>query len=145
MSSGIEFSVDTFPVVIMRVVGPYTEEELYEFGRSLELVFSRKKKFAMIVEITEGAELPDARRRQVVANWWKSIQDQQRLWNLGSAIVVPNGPLRGALTAIAWLFPSPTPNRYFATMDQAIDWVEELLRQADLELPEAVSALRRAG
>lgn len=145
MSRGIEFSVDTFPVIVMRIVGPYSEEELYEFGRSLEYVFGRRKKFAMIVDITEGAELPDARRRQVIANWWKTVQDQQRLWNLGTAVVVPNGPIRGALTAITWLFPSPTPNRYFATMDLAVDWIEELLNSADLELPASVSALRRAG
>lgn len=145
MSSGIEFSVDTFPVIVMRIVGPYSEEDLYEYGRSLEYVFARKKKYAMIVEITDRAELPDARRRQIVANWWKSVQHHQRLWNLGAAIVVPNGPLRGALTAITWLFSSPTPNRYFATMAEAIDWIEELLREADLELPAGIDALRRAG
>lgn len=145
MTRGIEFSVDTFPVIVMRIVGHYSEEELFEFGRSLDYVFERKKKYAMIVDITEGAELPDARRRQVVANWWKTVQGHQRLWNLGTAIVVPNGPLRGALTAITWLFPSPTPNRYFGTMGEAIDWVEEILREADLELPQAINALRRAG
>jgi hypothetical protein len=53
--------------------------------------------------------------------------------------------VRGALTALSWLFTSPTPQVYVGDMRAALEWADERLREADLALPPSVEALRIAG
>jgi hypothetical protein len=145
MSSGSSVSSEHFPLVIITLGEEVLEDDLTMMTAAFREIFARRKKYVVITDVRGIRKLPDAKTRQRVADWWKTIAADQRIWNLGSANVVSSGPVRGALTALSWLFTSPTPQGYVPDMAAALEWAADRLREADLELPPSAAALRAAG
>jgi hypothetical protein len=145
MAQGSSVSVEHFPVVIITMGEELLSDDLQRMKAAFQTIFARRKKYVCITDVRGIKKLPDAKGRQEVADWWKTLAPDQRIWNLGNASVVASAPVRGALTALSWLFTSPTPQVYVADMSAALEWADERLRQADLELPRSVEALRAVG
>jgi hypothetical protein len=145
MAAGTSVSSEHFPVVVITLGQEVLPADLDTMSEAFRKIFARRKKYVCITDVRGITKLPDAKTRQLVADWWKTIAADQRIWNLGSANVVSSAPVRGALTALSWLFTSPTPHGYVPDMTAALEWAAERLREADLELPPSVATLRAAG
>jgi len=138
-------SIEHFPLVVITVGEEVVSEDLDAMTEAFRRIFARRKKYVVITDVRGIVKLPDATARQRIASWWKTLADDQRIWNLGSANIVASAPVRGALTALTWLFSSPTPQAYVPDMRAALEWAEARLAEADLELPASATLLRAAG
>jgi hypothetical protein len=145
MSQGTSVSTEHFPVVVITLGEEVVASDLTIMSAAFRDIFARRKKYVCITDVRGIAKLPDAKTRQAVADWWKTLAADQRIWNLGSANIVSSAPVRGALTALSWLFTSPTPQGYVADMDAALEWAAARLREADLAMPLSAERLRAAG
>lgn len=145
MPRALELNTDHFPVLFMRIGTKYDEQDLRAFAEEMQPIFARREKYVMIVRTAPNSYLPDAKMRKALVEWWKSMADLQTRWNVGTAIIVASAPIRGALTALSWLFTSPTPQVFVSSMDEAIEWSEKKLREAGIAPPSNLRALRAMG
>lgn len=142
MSRGLDLNIEHFPILYLKIGSKYDEADLRAFEAEMKPIFERRQKYVMIVETSSTSYLPDARMRKAVVEWWKEMAEVQKRWNLGTAIMVSSAPIRGALTALSWLFTSPTPQTFVSNLEEALAWSEKLLREAEITPPD-LSALRR--
>jgi hypothetical protein len=145
MSRGFELSTQHYPILYLKIGAKYDETDFRALERDMAPIYARRAKFVMIVKTEPNSYLPDARTRKIVVEWWKSMEELQKAWNAGTAIVVASAPIRGALTALSWLFTPPTPQIFVRNLDEAVDWAEAQLREAGIAPPPTVRSLRQLG
>lgn len=78
---------------------------------------------AWVVELS-NLRKATATQRRMFADHLKRFDEHDRLWNGGSALVVPSGWLRGLVTAVFWLAPPKFPNQAFAKRSGALEWAQ---------------------
>jgi hypothetical protein len=102
--------------------------ETTEMLAAVRAFYARNTKpFAWVVDASQTA-FPDAKARRVTAEHETLAQHHLRLFNCGTAFVIPSTFVRGVLTAIFWLSPPQYPHDVFSTLDPARDWALERLR-----------------
>ncbi|NLY93582.1 MAG: hypothetical protein GXY23_06090 [Myxococcales bacterium] len=142
MARAMDLDTGHYPILFLTIGSKYEVEDLRAFQAEMQPIFARRQKYVLIVKTSPNSYLPDAKMRKAVVEWWKSMADDQARWNLGTAVIVASAPIRGALTALSWLFTSPTPQVFVSNADEAVTWAEKMLRQAGIEPPASASALR---
>lgn len=142
MTRAMDLDTGYYPILFLTIGSKYEVEDLRAFQAEMQPIFARRQKYVLIVKTSPNSYLPDAKMRKAVVEWWKSMADDQARWNLGTAVIVASAPIRGALTALSWLFTSPTPQVFVSNADEAVTWAEKMLRQAGIEPPASASALR---
>lgn len=142
MTRAMDLDTGHYPILFLTIGSKYEVEDLRAFQAEMQPIFARRQKYVLIVKTSPNSYLPDAKMRKAVVEWWKSMADDQARWNLGTAVIVASAPIRGALTALSWLFTSPTPQVFVSNADEAVTWAEKMLRQAGIEPPASASALR---
>jgi hypothetical protein len=79
-----------------------------------------KEKVFVITDLTVMREITPASQRQFAAEWIKRTASLNRAASLGGATVTPSPILRGIITAVYWLQPSPSPTFPVATRHEAM-------------------------
>jgi hypothetical protein len=69
----------------------------------------------VITDLTVMREITPANQRQFTAEWIKRTASLSRVASVGGATVTPSPILRGIITALYWLQPSPSPTFPVAT------------------------------
>ena len=144
MARGLDLHTQHFPVLYLEIGTKYDESDLRTFRDEMDPIFARRERYVMIVKTSPRSYLPDAKMRKALVDWWKSMADLQKRWNIGTAIIVTSAPIRGSLTALSWLFTSPTPQVFVPNSAEAIEWAEKKLREAGIT-PPPTSSLRLIG
>lgn len=104
-----------------------TDDELEASCRAREAWAARVSyPVAWVVDLSRTKKVTAAQRRVVGAHL-KHFSECDRLYNQGSAIVVPNPLVRGVVTAVFWLSPPDFPHRLFASRPEAEQWATERL------------------
>ena len=75
--------------------------------------------------------MPAAQRKRQ-AEWIESNREDLRRYTKGTAFVINNPLMRGALTAIFWLTRYETPYVVVATLEAAEEWALNRLAEAGL-------------
>jgi hypothetical protein len=129
--------VDTsrFPIVVMTVSGRVTPADLQHMMDRYDALLAEGERYFNVVIQEAGADGFDAVQRKQIADWQRSREARVKEVNVGSAIVLTSALMRGALTALEWLAPPPTPQRSFSTREEAMEWARASLRQAGIEPP----------
>ena len=121
---------DFIQVQVQVQVGPVTEANLRphllgETARIRELLKQRSlhdtRKAVAVVEIL-NEQRSDPVVRKLQTEWMKENTELLRLVTGAMAFVVPNGVLRGAVTAVLWVAPMPMPVSLHENLDLALDW-----------------------
>lgn len=132
------FQIFDFTQIQVQIqVGPVFESNLRghlaaETARMREALKQRqlndtRKAVAVVEFLGEYKADPVARRLQ--ADWMKENTELLRMVTGSMAFVVPNGVLRGALTAVLWVSPLPMPVGLHENMELALDWaIAEVMR-----------------
>jgi hypothetical protein len=111
-----------------------------------EAVKAREKGF-FITDLTRMREIAPASQRKFVGEWLARTSLLQKAAGVGGANVTPSPLLRGVITAIFWIKPSPTPTIFVATRNEAIfrgiDMLEAAGEPISLRLKEMREATRK--
>lgn len=107
--------------------------DLAAIRNELQADRARGRRVAAIVDL-HGAPALNAKQRAVVGEFLKETRDLMRVTALSTAFVAPSALLRGALTAIFWTQSFGVPHRVLATLDEAIAWSLERIRDTGLHV-----------
>ena len=94
-----------------------------------EAARAREKGF-FISDLTRIREIAPASQRKYVGEWIGRTSALHRAAGVGGANVAPSPILRGVITAIFWIKPSPNPTLFVATRNEAIFRGIEMLEAA---------------
>jgi hypothetical protein len=125
-----------------RVVGESTVRALID---AFEGAFAREEKFAVILDGTGITRFPGAPERKMVVDWMSAApRERERTWNIGTAIVIPSGPMRALVAAFNLIRRPVAPQEWTATLGEAIDWARAQLVAAGAPLNPRIDDARAA-
>jgi hypothetical protein len=122
------------PLLVVTSSGNSTNEEFDAYLKIMTEMLGRHPRYGIIMDARQSAR-PSPTQRQKQADWMKQHAATIRARNVGIGFVIDNAIVRGALTAILWLQPTPAPHKVFASVEAAERWVTELLEQEGLKVP----------
>jgi hypothetical protein len=117
------------PVLIMELCedhGPDVEWMLARFEHN----FTLGKRYAMVCDALKVTRPLDANGRREIGKWLLVNRKHLERYCVGSAIAFPSALVRGAMTALYWIAPSPMPMYYPATYEEAARWCVQRLEVA---------------
>jgi hypothetical protein len=132
--SSVDINESGFPLVVVSFSRGVEDDDFARYLQSLERIYRRREKFALVLDATYGAGA-SARQRKLQADWLEANSMMIRTLNVATAFVVPSAVSRGVLTAILWIQPLPCPYALFETTPEALRWCGEKLSQAGIALP----------
>lgn len=120
----MRFVDTTFPLIIAIGSNAFDQAEFDSMAAGFERYFQRGERYALITYAPHGPLLPDARYRKLVADWANTprVRELSARLCVGSATVVQSAVMRGAMTAILWLWTPPSPHCAVATPYEAVEW-----------------------
>ena len=88
----------------------------------------RPERYAYVSDVS-FVQSATATQRRIVADADKRLQDFDKQWLAGMAIVAKSALMRGAVTAVYWLSPPVYPYRVFSNLTEAIVWARNQLER----------------
>ena len=118
--AGSKLYVSLWPIAIIDIgnANRATYEAL--FAKVDELVIARKQPYVMVTDTRRVTEIPGADVRKFMADWMKKNATGHT--SLGSVTIVRSALVRGALTALYWIFQPPNPQGVAGTWTEAHTW-----------------------
>lgn len=94
-------------------------------------------------DLSDVRSRPDARTRALAAQKSQEWQPLMRRFSLGDVRVVTSSLVRGAMTAVSWIYQHPLPLKYAASFPDGVDWCVQQLDLAGVPLSEGARQLMR--
>ena len=116
------------PLLQLKYVGAYTDEELYQFLREVDGVLGHPGKKLGLVDLV-GADPGTARQRRLHAEWISERKGLLARSFAAAAIVTDNALIRGTVTAVFWIAPLPLPTHVAASVARAQEWLAPYMAQ----------------
>lgn len=124
----VQIQVDRIDAATLR---SHLEEQTAAMQESAKL----GRKVFLIIEARDGNR-PPPEVRKLQAEWMQEHRELIAATCMGMAFVIENRLVRGALTAIFWVTPSPVPYSVHASLHEALDHARARCTQIGVQLPE---------
>jgi hypothetical protein len=108
----------------------YSEEEWAKSLAEIDELAHGKRKFVVLNVTRPDMETPSARHRKVIADWNAAYVSSGRNTILGWGSIIESTVLRGVITALQWVAKFPYAMATLSTVDQGVQWAQQLLDQA---------------
>jgi hypothetical protein len=123
----VQIQVDRVDAATLRL---HLDEQTAQMRESAKL----GRKVFIIIEARDGNR-PPPEVRKLQAEWMQQHRELIAATCMGMAFVIESRLVRGALTAIFWVTPSPVPYSVHATLHEALVHARETCTQGGVELP----------
>lgn len=120
--AALETRTHLWPLFVTIVPARFDTEDLRLYIAEVTRLYERKERFATLVDTTALAELPGAAARRVLADWQNDTVEQIRTYNVCTATVLSSALVRGAMTAMHWLFKPPNEQVAVPTLAEGFDF-----------------------
>jgi hypothetical protein len=146
---GIRFDTTDWPIFVIEFP-PHrpTDEGFRGAFAALEVAakqaLARNELAFVLTDLTRMRETPTASQRQDAAAFMKRAEDLLRVATIGGSHITPSAILRGLITAVYWIQPTPRPSACFATRAEAIAYGIQLYQKANVPVPQALLSYGRA-
>lgn len=134
-----------WPLVLIEMPRIIDDAGIHEVTSAMEVCFARQEPFVVIGDTGNMRRPPSATQRRAIAEFAKANAGSTRRFAVGTAYVVTNTVIRGALDALNWIFRPTTPAARFRTRTQAIDWCVKILEEGGIDGRHAAAQLFRDG
>jgi hypothetical protein len=126
--------LELWPVAIVDIQRGATKEHYVGLLEAVDTkVVARREPYIIVTDAVNMGGAPPADVRKVISEWMK--KNAHGHTSLGSVTIVGSPIIRGALTALYWLFTPPNPQGVAGTWMEARDWAVEKLRAGDCYVP----------
>ena len=144
---GIRVDTTDWPVVLQefpgeRIPDPVGRKCLAYLEKLMREAIAAREKSYHVFDLTRVRHMPTATQLKDAADFVTRTSALAKAASLGSAYVTPSSFLRGLLTAISRLTPSPVPSAFFATRDEAYLDAVRALEAGGVILPRRLVELR---
>jgi len=117
-----------WPLVITVIPSEFDLRDIEAYIPEVDALYKRRERFASLVDTTPLVSLPGASERRRLAEWQNATIDSIRRYNVFSAIVIRSPVVRGAMTAMNWIFRPPAEQLTLATFGEGFLRCIERLR-----------------
>lgn len=122
----VQFHTQADPLIWIHFTGAITERDFDVYLETLTRYATRESPTLFLYDALE-AEVPTATQRQKQGSWLARNEAVLRRNVRGTAFVIGNPLIRGALTAIFWIRPTPVPYIVAGTRSEAERWARGLM------------------
>jgi hypothetical protein len=129
----IEVDDTMWPLVVIRYNGPRTEADWHAMFAAYDRMHTRRERFATINDTT-SSPLPSAVERSMIGEHAKRHEDATRRYLVATCMVIENAIMRGALTAIHWVYRPAYKLFICATLHEAYVVAARELREEGIAL-----------
>jgi hypothetical protein len=131
MSAIITFDDSLWPLLILRVQGASTDQQLKDYQARARSYLERGEKYVTISDLRQtGMMTPTQRRMQAEFLEENAAAMRERL--LGNATIISSAPLRLAVSLIMPFKQPPMPYAVVADMDAAVRYALRRLEESGL-------------
>jgi hypothetical protein len=123
------YEEDRLPIVIVRVIGPSTDEDVSERMRFLDRQLARSRRFVGVFDAT-GAEPLSAGQRRAWGDWLRARDALLRQRVAACSFVDQTRLMRGVFTGIFWLWSPPMPYAFAKSTIEGVAWARVELGRA---------------
>lgn len=113
---------DDLPILRLRYVGDYSDEELAAFLSEIDAVLKEPGQKVGVIDLIEATP-GSAKQRKTQADWIRANEQLLAQSFRAAAIVTDNALVRGTVTAVFWIRPLPMPTHMAATIADAERWL----------------------
>lgn len=139
-SGRLQLYVEKWPLVLLVLADGASKQEYAEFLDAMtKQVESMHMPFVTVTDMRRVHSVPQADTRKHIAEWMASTAKTTRA--VGAVVILDNAIMRGALTALYWLFTPPTPQGVAKDWREAHTWALGQLRKNHVPVPPAVADL----
>jgi hypothetical protein len=139
-SGRLKLFVDRWPLVVLVLADGASKQEYMDVLDAMSRqVESLHMPFVTVTDMRRVHSMPPADTRKQIADWMQTHAKTTRA--VGAVVIVDNPIMRGALTALYWLFTPPTPQAAVKDWREAHAWALEQLRKNHVPVPPAVANL----
>ncbi len=145
-SSGkAQLILDGWPVVVLRIETGVTLADIEPiFERYEKEVFARKEPFVSMTDLRGISSVPDASFRTRMGEWSREGDAAMRAFSIGNVTIFSSKLIRGAVTAIFWVYQPPIPQAVAGEWGEGVDWCVQALADRDVDITHMSKlALRR--
>jgi hypothetical protein len=138
---------ECFPLLIGIAPERYDAAAVQRMHEAFEPFYRRGQRYALLSIQPRGSVAPGAKERKMLIDWVGSprVQEYASRLCVGAAAVVDGALMRGALTAVLWVWKPPFPLHAAATVSDGIDHCVERLVAAGVPLPADLRELQARG
>lgn len=140
----MQYYEGSWPLLVALAPKVYDRPAVELMQTSFERYFERGERYALVTVSPRGSTPPGANERKAIAEWANSprVRGYSKQLCVGSATVVENAVMRGALTAMMWIWTPASPHKAVSTVDEGIDFCLDKLKATSIPLPRGAQALR---
>lgn len=131
-ASRISTDTSAWPLVIVTFRGTPRDEDWEAMFAAYDEWYRRREPFHVVNDTFALEGVPNAAQRKLIAEQAREHERMSRKWVVGSATVVRNALIRGALTAITWLAPPAYELTLCGSRAEAIKVAERALARRGL-------------
>jgi hypothetical protein len=136
----IVMSTQRWPVVVINFPPAFSDADLEEHLLECERLLRREQPFYCIRDLTQIKQVPGATLRRTAATWEQANRAALGRVLIGVANVSASTLVRGAMTAMRWISPSPFPETTVSTLQEALRWGHGRYIERGLPVPEGLKA-----
>jgi hypothetical protein len=103
----LEIRTHLWPLFVTIAPARFDADDIHAYIADVSALYGRKERFATLVDTTAIEDLPGAAARRALADWQNATIDQIKAYNVCTATVLSSALVRGAMTAMHWLFRPP--------------------------------------
>jgi hypothetical protein len=132
-----------WPLLTVRFPAAISADGMQAFVDAIERAYARRERFVVVVDAAPIAKLPSAPARKILTDWLTDPErsERDRAFTIGTAVVLPSGPVRILTTAINMVRRPVSPVHLTATLLKAAQWARRLLDEEGVMLSLEADAL----
>jgi hypothetical protein len=134
----IAMSTQRWPVVVITFPPAFSDAVLEEHLSECERLLRREQPFFCVRDLTEIKQVPGATLRRTATTWEQANRALLGRVIIGVANVSASTLVRGAMTAMRWISPSPFPETTVSTLQEAFHWGEGRYIERGLPVPDGL-------
>lgn len=134
--SRFEHSIRYWPLFVTITPSHFGIEDVDAYIADVNRLYQRRERFATLVQTSENTAVPGALERRRLADWQNDTIDSIRRYNVFTATVVRSPLVRGAMTAMHWVFRPPNEQVVVDSFAVALERCVAKLREAGCPIPD---------
>jgi hypothetical protein len=141
----VETHLNLWPLFVTVMPPASSLVDLASYFAGVTKLYDRNQRFATLVETSDVRSIPGAAERRYITQYQNETIDQIRRYNVFTATVVPSTLVRGAMTAMTWMFKPPNEQVWVASFGEGLSLCVEKLRADGQPIPVALEQLALRG
>lgn len=125
-----------WPLAIIDVGDAKREHYQALFEAVDQKVIARRQPYVMVTDTRRVTQIPGADVRKTMADWMKKNADGHT--SLGAVTIIKSSVVRGAMTALYWIFEPPNPQGIAGDWAEAHRWSIAKFDEAKIPLRPSV-------